>query len=239
MDLADTIISSVEFHGKISLVFFLEGCPLRCPYCHNWEILNSQDKVSIETAYKKIDDAIDFIDAVDVSGGEPLKQCNDTIKILKYAHNLGLKTKIDTSGVYPEKLEEILKLNILDYVAMDIKAPFNKYEEIIGLNIGENVKKSMNIVNKYPDVYFECRTTYVPTLLTEEDIENIATSIKCDTYTIQQFRNRNVLDEKLKKIEDPNPNILREIAKNVKPILNNTIIKVKTAEFGEEIIQNL
>lgn len=236
MNLADTIISSVEFHGKISLVIFLEGCPLRCLYCHNSEILNPGENKSIKEVYEKIDDAKDFIDAVNVSGGEPLAQNKDTIKILEYSRNLNLKTKIDTSGVYPEKLKEILDLNLVDYVAMDIKAPFPDYEKITGSNIGKNVRKSMELVNQYPKVHLECRTTYVPKLLTPEDIKEIARNIKCDTYTIQQFRNRNVLDEKLKEIEDPNPNTLREIAENIKLLLKDTEIKVKSAEFGEEII---
>ena len=235
MKIGSTIISSVEFHGNMSLVIFLEGCPLRCPYCHNAEILTSNDNMSIEEIYEKIDTAYDFIDAVNISGGEPLVQTEDVIKILKYAKKLGLKTKIDTSGVYPEKLEKILKENILDYIAMDIKAPFNKYPEIINADIGENVKKSMNIANQY-NVYLECRTTYVPKLLNEKDIINIAKTVNCNTYTLQQFRNRVVLDEKLKEIEDPNPSELKEIALKIKPLLNNTTIKLKTAEFGEQKI---
>ena len=141
MKLGSAIISSVEFHGNMSLVIFLAECPLRCPYCHNKEILESPDNAKIEEIYEKIDIAHDFIDAVNISGGEPLVQTEEVIKILKYAKNLGLKTKIDTSGVYPDKLEKILKENILDYVAMDIKAPFDKYKQVINANIGIKVKK--------------------------------------------------------------------------------------------------
>ena len=235
MKIGNTIISSVEFHGNMSLVIFLAECPLRCPYCHNAEILESEDNTDIKELYEKIDIAHDFIDAVNISGGEPLVQTDETIKILKYAKEKGLKTKLDTSGIYPKQLEKILNENIVDYVALDVKAPFNKYKEVINTNIGENVKKSMEIINKH-NVLLECRTTYVPLLLNEEDVINIAKSIKCDIYTLQQFRNRIVLDDNLKEVADPNPLELKELALKIKPLFNNTTVKLKTAEFGEQEI---
>ena len=85
MKIGTTLISSVEFHGNMSLVIFLAGCPLRCPYCHNGEILEDGDDIDIGEVYKVIDDSKDFIDAVDVSGGEPLSQLDDLISILRVA----------------------------------------------------------------------------------------------------------------------------------------------------------
>ncbi|MDD2643142.1 MAG: anaerobic ribonucleoside-triphosphate reductase activating protein [Methanobacteriaceae archaeon] len=236
MKIGTTLISSVEFHGNMSLVIFLAGCPLRCPYCHNGEILEDGDDIDIGEVYKVIDDSKDFIDAVDVSGGEPLSQLDDLISILRVAKKLGLKTKLDTSGVYPDRLKKVLDLNLVDYVAMDIKSPFSKYETIIGSNIGENVKKSMELVNQYDKTYLECRTTYVPGLLKPEDIIDISYEINCNVYTLQQFRNRSVLDEDLKDIESPNPHELKDMAKKIKSILKDSVIKVKSAEFGEEVI---
>ena len=118
---------------------------------------------------------------------------------------------------------------------LDIKAPFNKYKEIIGEDIGENVRKSMEICLKFPETYFECRTTYVPGLMSPEDVVEIAKNIRCDVYTIQQFRNRTVLDEKLKETPSPSRKELIEIAESVKPFLRN--IKIKTSEFGDETIK--
>jgi pyruvate formate lyase activating enzyme len=236
MKIGTTLISSVEFHANMSLVIFMAGCPLRCPYCHNGEILKSGEEIDIGEIYKTINDSKDFIDAVNVSGGEPLEQLKDLILILKASKNLGLKTKLDTSGVYSDRLKELLDLNLLDYVAMDIKAPFEKYGEIIGSDIGDNVKESMRLVNEHDEIYFECRTTFVPGLLEPDDILKIVKEINCDVYTLQQFRNRSVLDERLSDTESPNPNELKEIAKKVKPFLPDSVIKVKSAEFGEEVV---
>ena len=95
-------------------------------------------------------------------------------------------------------------------------------------------KKSIQVCLK-SNTYLECRTTYVPGLLNQEDIIDIAKNIECDVYTIQQFNNKTVLDEKLKVIESPSRKELFDIAESIKPYQNN--IKIKTSEFGDEIIK--
>lgn len=231
MIIGGIIFSSLEYPSKVSLVIFTGGCLLRCPYCHNPEIIDGGESISLSDIKKEIDEALDFIDAVVITGGEPLMQTEEVGKILDYSHGNGLKTKLDTNGCYPERISKII--DSVDYIALDVKAPFNKYEEIIGAKIGDKVADSMNIVSN-SNCYLECRTTYVPGLLEPSDITEIAKSINCDIYTLQQFRNRTVLDEKLKNTPNTSPDELYKIAKEIKPILEK--IKVKTAEFGEEII---
>ncbi len=234
MYVGGTVISSVEFHGNMSLVIFMSKCPLACRYCHNVELLEDNTQKSFEEIKGEIDSACDFIDAVVISGGEPLVQSKEVIEILKYVCKIGLKTKLDTSGIYPDKLEDILKENLLDFISLDVKAPFEKYKKITGANIGSQVHKSMNLINKY-GVSLEARTTYVPTLHTKKDMRNLVMDIKADIYTIQQFRNRNVLDPALEEVEVPNPHDLRKLAEYIKPYFEG-IVKVKSAEFGEEVI---
>lgn len=234
MYVGGTVISSVEFHGNMSLVIFMSKCPLACRYCHNVELLEDNTEMSFEEIKKEIDSAADFIDAVVISGGEPLVQCDAVIEILNYVRKKGLKTKLDTSGIFPDKLEEILDYNLLDFISLDIKAPFEKYKKVTGANIGSQVHKSMNIINDH-NVHLEARTTYVPTLNTKKDIHNLVMDIKADVYTIQQFRNRHVLDPALEKVESPNPHELRKLAESVKPFFDG-VIKVKSAEFGEQVI---
>jgi len=232
VEIAGMAISSIEFSGKMALVIFTAGCMLRCPYCHNPNSIEGGDTYNIDEVFQKIDESIDFIDSVVISGGEPLIQDNAVFKILNYAKSLGLETKLDTNGYYPEKLEKTLAL--VDYVAMDIKAPFAKYEEIIGADIGSKVRRSMEICNEYPETFLECRTTYVPALMKPEDIVEIAKSIKCNLYTLQQFSNKTVLDERLKEAVMPLRDDVKQIAESLKPFQKN--IKIKTYEFGEELI---
>lgn len=224
-------MSSLEYPGKVSLVVFTGGCILRCPYCHNPEIIAGGEKISLDEIQADIKKTRDFLDALVITGGEPLMQCEDVENLLKFAKSQGLLTKLDTNGCFPKRLSKIMGL--LDYVALDIKAPFENYQQVIGSDIGTKVKKSMKICAKSP-TYLECRTTYVPGLLKPGDIKKIAESINCDLYTIQQFRNRIVLDKKLHETPNPFRDELYKIALAVKPILGE--VKIKTAEFGEELV---
>jgi pyruvate formate lyase activating enzyme len=234
MYIGGTVISSVEFHGNISLVIFMSKCPLACRYCHNVELLEDNTEKSFEEIKEEIDSSADFLDAVVISGGEPLVQTDAVIQLLTYVRQIGLKTKLDTSGIYPDNLKQILDLGLLDYVSLDVKTTFSKYRKITGANVGFQVKKSMELIND-AGVHLEARTTYVPTLHTKKDIINLADEIEAETYTIQQFRNRNVLDPALEKVEVPNPHDLAKLAREIKPYFKGTV-KVKSAEFGEQII---
>ena len=235
MYIGGTVISSVEFHGNMSLVIFMSGCPLACRYCHNVELLEDDTEWSLDQVKSEIDSSADFLDAVVVSGGEPLVQTEAIIEIFKHVREIGLKTKLDTSGIYPDKIQKLLDLTLIDYVSIDVKNNFSKYRKITGTNVGFNVKKSMEIINSDSDVHLELRTTYVPTLHTKKDIYNLVDEIEGDVYTIQQFRNKNVLDPALENVEVPNPHDLRKLAEEIKPYFDGQV-KVKSAEFGEQII---
>ena len=234
MYVGGSVISSVEFHGNMSLVLFMSKCPLACRYCHNVELLEDNTEKSFEEITHEIDSSADFLDAIVISGGEPLVQTDAVIEILRYVRQKGLKTKLDTSGIYPDKLKEILDLDLLDYVSLDVKTTFSKYRKITGANIGFQVKKSMELINE-AGVHLEIRTTYVPTLHTKKDIMNLVDEIEAEVYTIQQFRNKNVLDPALEKVEVPNPHELADLAREIKPYFKG-IVKVKSGEFGEQVI---
>lgn len=236
MYVGGSVISSVEFHGNMSLVLFMSGCPLTCRYCHNVELLEDTTEKSLEEVKQEIDSSADFLDAIVISGGEPLMQTDAIIEILSYVRQIGLKTKLDTSGIYPDKIKKLLDLKLLDFVSLDVKTTFSKYRKITGSNVGFQVKKSMELINADENVHLEARTTYVPTLHTKKDIINLADEIEADIYTIQQFRNKNVLDPALEKVEVPNPHVLADLAREIKPYFNG-IVKVKSAEFGEQVIE--
>nr|WP_295160673.1 anaerobic ribonucleoside-triphosphate reductase activating protein [uncultured Methanobrevibacter sp.] len=236
MYVGGSVISTVEFHGNMSLVLFMSGCPLTCRYCHNVELLDDVTEKSFEDIKEEIDSSADFLDAVVISGGEPLMQTDALIEIFTYVRQIGLKTKLDTSGIYPDKIKQLLDLKLLDFVSLDVKTTFSKYRKITGSNVGFQVKKSMELINADENVHLEARTTYVPTLHTKKDIINLADEIEADIYTIQQFRNKNVLDPALEKVEVPNPHDLADLAREVRPYFKG-ILKVKSGEFGEQVIE--
>lgn len=236
MYVGGSVISSVEFHGNMSLVIFMSGCPLTCRYCHNVELLDDTTDKSFEEIKQEIDSSADFLDAVVISGGEPLMQLDALIEIFTYVREIGLKTKLDTSGIYPDRIQKLLDLKLLDFVSLDVKTVFSKYRKITGSNVGFQVKKSMELIYADENVHLEARTTYVPTLHTKKDIINLVDEIKADIYTIQQFRNKNVLDPALEKVEVPNPHDLEKLAREIKPYFEGQV-KVKSGEFGERVIE--
>ena len=129
--------SLVDYPSKIAAVIFTLGCNFRCPYCHNPNILTavSTNKLFDEAA------VLDFLnsrsgklDAVVVSGGEPTLQKN-IVTFFEKIKNLGFLTKLDTNGTSPEILKQLIAHRLLDYVAMDIKAPIDKYSQIACVNV--------------------------------------------------------------------------------------------------------
>ncbi|WP_048061096.1 anaerobic ribonucleoside-triphosphate reductase activating protein [Methanothermobacter thermautotrophicus] len=230
MKIGSMAVSTLDYPGKTSLVIFTAGCNFRCPYCHNPELIDGGDEVDLETVLDDVERYSEFVEALVVSGGEPLLQVDALETVLEHARSLGLATKLDTNGSYPEALEGYCPT--LDYVAIDVKAPLHRYPELAGACAG-GVMRSLEILRD-SGVTVECRTTFVPGLMGEEDIEMIAESIECDVYVLQQFRNRVVLDESLRETEPPSPRRLREIAMRVRDRFR--MVKIRTEEFGEEEI---
>ena len=183
--------SLVDYPSKIAAVVFTLGCNFRCPYCHNPNILTavSTNRLFDEAA------VFDFLktrkgklDAVVVSGGEPTLQ-KGMSEFFKKLKELGFLTKLDTNGSSPKILEYLIKEELLDYVAMDIKAPIEKYKEIARINIDtNNILKSIEIL-KNSKTGYEFRTTTVKSQLSFEDFEKIGKML-CGTenYYLQKFK---------------------------------------------------
>ena len=183
--------SLVDYPSKIAAVVFTLGCNFRCPYCHNPNILTavSTNRLFDEAA------VFDFLktrkgklDAVVVSGGEPTLQ-KGLSEFFKKLKELGFLTKLDTNGSSPKILEYLIKEELLDYVAMDIKAPIEKYKEIARINIDtNNILKSIEIL-KNSKTGYEFRTTTVKSQLSFEDFEKIGKMLcGAENYYLQKFK---------------------------------------------------
>lgn len=183
--------SLVDYPSKIAAVVFTLGCNFRCPYCHNPNILTavSTNRLFDEAA------VFDFLktrkgklDAVVVSGGEPTLQ-KGLSEFFEKLKELGFLTKLDTNGSSPKILEYLIKEELLDYVAMDIKAPIEKYKEIARVNIDtNNILKSIEIL-KDSKIGYEFRTTTVKSQLGFEDFEKIGKMLcGAENYYLQKFK---------------------------------------------------
>jgi pyruvate formate lyase activating enzyme len=190
--------SFIDYPGKISAIIFTQGCNFRCPYCHNPELVDSGlygDTILMGDVYAFLEKRRGKLDAVVISGGEPTLQ-PDLIAFLQKVKSIGYLIKLDTNGSRPKVIQEALSKNILDYVAMDIKAPWDKYSLVAGslVNI-THIKKSIALLMA-SGIAYEFRTTIVNSLLCQEDVMNIAKMIQgSQLYVLQRFVSSKHIDQ--------------------------------------------
>ena len=182
--------TSIDFPGYLATVVFFKGCPLRCPFCHNPElqVFPGEAGQPWEEVMAFLKGRTKRLDGVVFSGGDPLMS-DEILEKAKAVKDLGFKLAIHTSGVYPERLRELLPL--IDWVGLDIKAPWEKYKELCGRpNMVEQVQKSLQILLE-SKVDFEARTTCDPRHLTPADTLKIAETLYelgVKTYALQKYR---------------------------------------------------
>ena len=186
--------STVDFPEKICATIFMQGCPWRCPFCHNAMLQNiNVDNGFVWSKFVEfLKTRTKLLDAVVFSGGEPLVQ-NGLETAIKQVKDLGFKIGLHTGGYRPEHLEKIMPL--LDWVGFDIKAPFDieKYGNAIGINAETQlsaVLKSLDMLLA-SGIDFECRTTCDPRILSIKDIDDIADFLAekgVKKYFLQKYR---------------------------------------------------
>ena len=179
----------LDYPEKVAATVFTIGCNFRCSFCHNPDIVKGIAKViSEDEIIKFLRKRKKLLDAVCVTGGEPTIQ-RGLISFLKKLKKIGYLVKLDTNGTNPELLQKLIDKKLVDYVAMDIKAPWRKYAKVTCRKIDlPSIKKSVIILKK-GNVDYEFRSTVLPALHSPKDIEAMARQIKgTDRYYIQQFQ---------------------------------------------------
>ena len=190
----------IDFPKKIASIVFSQGCNFRCGYCHNPELLSlniPKTQISTEEVLSFLKTRKGKLDGVVVTGGEPTLQAGlyDFIREIK---SMGFLVKLDSNGSNPKILEKLIGDNLLDYIAMDIKAPLDKYSEITNVKINtENIQKSINMIMN-SGVDYEFRTTVVKSQLSFDDFEKIGKLINgAKRYYLQKFVASKIYDETL------------------------------------------
>ncbi len=187
--------SLIDYPNGLSTVLFARGCNLRCPYCHNSELLDMKgETLNRKELLEELTRRSHLIDAVVFSGGE-CTLTDGLYDLVVKVKEMGYLIKIDTNGTNPDLLETLFKESLVDYVAMDIKAPPGKYEVVTGVPVDKAVlEQSMALIKRHISEY-EFRTTVCQELLTRDEIIAIAYWIKgSKRYILQNFKDsRNVL----------------------------------------------
>lgn len=193
--------SLIDYPGRICAIVFTQGCNFRCPYCHNPELVDTNPSGRQEVAQDEILSFLEArkgkLEAVTITGGEPLLQ-SDIGDFLSSVKSLGYLVKLDTNGSFPSRLEDVLKTNAVDYIAMDIKAPIDKYEQVVRSRIDQDrILRSVKLIMNYGSDY-EFRTTVVKPLLERDDFIEIGKMIQGSRlYVLQRFVPSKVLDDSL------------------------------------------
>ncbi len=215
-------ISTIDWYSNVSSVIFFAGCNFRCPYCQNAKLipLDSGKNVDIEYLRNRLEDQKNLLDAVVISGGEPLLQPEGIMILSNLADELGLKVMINTNGSQPKIIEELLESGCIDRVALDVKAPLTakKYAPFLALeskNTHNEVKKSLEICHDQK-IDLEIRTTIAPGISDNPTyIRAIAENIKGYNmkYILQQFDNMGeILNPELKMKTPPKKATLENLA---------------------------
>jgi len=215
-------LTLIDYPGRIAATVFLTGCNFRCPFCYSSELvlpekIKNQPKISEKDFFIFLKERKELIEGIVLCGGEPTISKGLT-PLIKKIKKMGFSVKLDTNGSDPKMLKKLIDEKLVDYVAMDIKAPMEKYKKIFGKRVKiDDIEKSIKIL-KEGRVDYEFRTTVVPTVLNKEDILKIVRWIgPAKRYFLQNFRPEKTIDPKFEKIKPYPQEYLLEIQKAISP----------------------
>jgi len=191
-----------DYPGYVSATLFTGSCNLRCPFCHNADlVLKPQDlpNFPMEVVLNFLDSRKGWLEAVCVTGGEPLFH-DDLGVLLRIIKDRDLRAKVDTNGTFPSRLEGLVKKGLIDHIAMDIKTSLDRYEEAAGIPLNtESLRRSMAVILD-SGLEYTFRTTVVPGLVDEVEIKKIGLMLEgAALFQLQQFSSEGSLDPAFRK----------------------------------------
>lgn len=192
--------SLIDYPGKTAAVIFTQGCHFRCPFCFNPTLVLPERFGPVlpeEEVLAFLRKRQGQLEGVVVSGGEPTIQ-EDLPEFFRKIHALGYPLKLDTNGSNPKMLQTLIESGRVDYIAMDIKAPLRKYNLLAGIDVDlREIQKSIDLII-HSGISHEFRTTVVPSLLSQEDLQEIARWLEGEPYHLQPFIDQeDILDKNL------------------------------------------
>nr|WP_315147946.1 anaerobic ribonucleoside-triphosphate reductase activating protein [uncultured Flavobacterium sp.] len=195
-----TPFTLLDYPHKSACILWFAGCNMRCVYCYNPEIVLGKGSLSFEKILTFLHSRKNLLDAVVFSGGECVLHKN-IIPLISEVKKMGYLIKIDTNGSSPEVIQELINKEIIDYIALDYKAPKSKFQAITQSDLYKPFEKTLDIILK-GKIPFEVRTTYHSDLLTEDELMEMIRFLENKNYSgnyyIQFFKNN---AETLSKLE--------------------------------------
>ena len=216
--------SLIDYPDRVASVLFTVGCNLRCPYCHNGELVEGYSGHFLEE-----DDIIDallerkrYVDSVVVSGGEPTLD-SEVPAFLKRLRGHGFNVKLDTNGLKPDALRECMPF--LDYIAMDVKTSLENYASL-GAEDTALIQESINII-KDCELDYEFRCTAVPGFVETKTVQKMGEMVsEAKRFVFQQYKPEKTLDPEYKEVKPHSVEIIKEFARVMDDFVEKVVLRV-------------
>lgn len=205
-------LSLVDFPGRVSAVVFTTGCVFRCGFCYNKNLVEPPfaPDISTDTIFSFLEKRKHVLDGIVITGGEPTLHA-DLPDFIRNIHALGYEIKLDSNGYFPERLQAILASGLVSYVAMDIKAPQQRYASVTDVLMFDmdRIRQSIRIIMQ-SGVPYEFRSTLIEGIHSLEDVEEMARLISgASAYYLQKFQpTDSLLDPAYEKKTAPSADFL-------------------------------
>ena len=191
-----------DYPGKVAAIVFTQGCNFRCPFCHNGSLIPcnvpAASLIPEEKVFQFLQDRGSQLDGIVVTGGEPTIQ-PDLPVLMRRIKAMGFAVKLDTNGSRPQVLHRLLQEELIDFIAMDIKAPLDIYDRLTGVHTPiSRIKESIELIAS-SNAAHEFRTIVVEPLLSPKDVRSIKKLVPPgSTHHLQKFRPEHALDPVLR-----------------------------------------
>ena len=195
-------LSLIDYPDKLCATIFVGNCNFRCGYCYNKDLVlhaNQLTTIPENLVLNFLDKRKSFLDGLCIGGGEPTLH-DDLPNFLIRVKKLGYAIKIDTNGSNPSMLQQLINTRLIDYCAMDIKAPLQKYVQVTNVPVDIGLIKQSIMILKKGAIDYEFRTTVTPDILSLKDIAELVSDLQtAKRYVIQQFVPGHTLDNTVQR----------------------------------------
>lgn len=224
-------VTLIDFPGKVACTVFTHGCNLRCPFCHNPELVvrkpDAKAKITDIELLEFLSRRKKKLDGVVLTGGEPLMRFKELLPVIREIKKLGFAVKIDTNGTYPGALTKLVKEKLVDFIALDFKGTRTHYLKFMKATESNfnSFKKTVQIVKK-SHLPYEIRATVTPGIHSAEDIPKMCSYIRgARKLIIQNFVPNDSIDPRLNSIQGFEHKTLLEFRKKAKRFVTKIEIR--------------